>query len=208
MKAYIKKLTVFVMIAAVTMFIAVAIASADDHHWKNTIHGKYAFTGSGNCVGSTTGFDENYNPKGDNVFAVMQIWEGDYIFDGHRTGSIKATFRGVDLSTYGISVANVSWKFKYEMTDHNRFQTYLPDEPGYYDTVEDPAGIHPPNYFNIVGRCDGAVEGDGTLIKITCGPPQKHIFCFPNPQTGFCDNTPVELFCSESHVGIRVFDSP
>jgi hypothetical protein len=214
MKENFRKLVISVFVISMVMFMAMATASADPRK-SQLLRGKYSFTGSGNCVASATGFDDKFQPNGgaSPVGALMQIWEGEYTFDGKGSGSIKATFRGVDLLplTYKISIADVSWKFKYEMTDHNRFITYLPDEPGYYDTVEDPAKISPSNYFNIVGKCDGAVERDGASIKITCAPPQKHIMCIPDG-FGYCVNLedlggpPVELLCSESHVGLRVHE--
>ncbi len=206
MKAIIKKMSVFVMITAILMFATVAMAW-DDHHWYTPIYGKYAFTGSGNCVGSTAGFDQDLKPnEGATVIAIIQIWDGDYTFDGHNSGSFTGTFRAVDLNGYSISIANASWEFKYKMTDYNRFQTYLPQKPGFYDTVVAVTPEGPTNYFNIEGPCDGAVERDGASIKITCAPPQKHIFCIPNSSTGLCDNTPFELLCSESHVGLRVVE--
>ncbi len=212
MRGNIKIRVSLVIIALATMFMVVATASAGPED-SPLLRGKYSFTGSGNCVASTTGFDDSFNPNpGASVFGLMQIWEGEYTFDGKGSGSIKATVRGLGLppANYNISISGVSFPFKYEMTDHNRFQTYLPDEPGYYDTAEDLSGILPTNHFNIVGKCDGAAERDGASIKLTCGPPQKHIFCFPNPDTGLCDNlvdfglTPLEVFCSFSHVGLRV----
>jgi hypothetical protein len=205
MKRSLKKWAVLVMIAAIAIFMAVTTASADPRN-SHLLRGTYAFTGSGNCVVSTTGFDANYNPKppeqGRSVFATMQTWEGNYTFDGHGSGSIEGSFRSVDLPTFIVTVADVSWEFNYEMTDHNRFQTSL--KPGTYDKVLDTLGIRPPNYFDFDGISDGAVERDGAAIKITYGPPMKLILCIPNPETKVCDHTPVEAFCSGSHVGLQV----
>ena len=157
MKGNSKKLALFVIAAVVVMFMAVATASADPRN-SQLLRGTYAFTGSGNCVLSVGGV---------NRFTLIQIWEGEYTFDGHGSGSFKGIMRGVDLSpgapnNNAISKANISWEFDYEMTDHNRFQTYL--KPGTYDKVEDPSGIRPTQYFDIVGKFDGAVEASISVI--------------------------------------------
>ncbi len=195
MKGNIKKLTVLVIVIATAMFTLVATASAGSNN-SPLLRGTYAFTGSGNCVVSLTGVG--------NLFTIIQIWEGVYIFDGHGSGSFSGTFRAVDLSSNAISKANASWEFEYEMTDHNRFETYL--KPGTFDKVEDPTGARPSDYFNIVGRFYGAVERDGASIVITSGPPQTHILCAadPNPALGVCVPSGVEALCSESIIGLRV----
>lgn len=197
MKPNANKLAVFVMTAALAMFIAVATASAGPGG-SPLLRGTYHFTGSGNCVISMTGVG--------NLFTIIQIWEGDYTFDGHDSGSFKGTARGVDLPTNAISTANASWEFNYEMTDHNLFETYL--KPGTYDKVEDPSGVRPTDYFDIVGRFKGAVEQDGASIVITSGPPMTHILCAPSStppsEDNLCVPSGIEALCSESVVGLRV----
>lgn len=178
------------------MFTLVPTASTGSSN-SPLLKGTYAFTGSGNCVVSAGGV---------NLFTIIQIWEGDYTFDGKGSGSFKGTFRAVDLSSNAISKADAFWEFEYEMTDHNRFETYL--KPGTFDKVEDPTGNRPPDYFDIVGRFYGAVERDGASIVITSGPPQTHILCAPdpNPALGVCVPSGVEALCSESIVGLTVND--
>ncbi len=213
MKGNGKKLAVFVIVAAITMFIAIPMASADpkdDHALK----GQYAFSGPGNCVISTTGFGVNYVPNGGaSVFAASQIWEGVYTFNRDGSGSIKASQRSVDLPTFGIGTANLSWDFKYKMTDKDRFITYLPD--GSYDKVEWTAGSNCDSngkncatfYFDIEGPCEGVVSRDGDTITMTCGPPTKLILCAPGPlPPPPCTLIAFEAYCSFSHVGIRVSD--
>jgi hypothetical protein len=108
MKGNIKKLAVFVMIAAMALFMGVATASADGRN-SHLLRGTYAFTGSGNCVVHIT-------ETGVNLFTLIQIWEGEYKFDGRGSGSFKGTLRAVDLN-YGfpnnnaISKAIATWEF-------------------------------------------------------------------------------------------------
>ena len=62
MKGNVKKLAVFVTVAALSLFVVVATASAgpkDDHALK----GQYAFSGPGHCVVSPAGFGDNYIPR-------------------------------------------------------------------------------------------------------------------------------------------------
>ena len=63
MKDNIKKLAVFVMIIALAIFMAVATASADRQKYRKTLHGEYAFTGSGACTLAPTGFNAILSPK-------------------------------------------------------------------------------------------------------------------------------------------------
>jgi hypothetical protein len=64
MKGIIKKLAVFVMIAAIAMFIGVGMASADDHHWKYGIQGTYAVAGGGTGLLAFNGFNGAQIPVG------------------------------------------------------------------------------------------------------------------------------------------------
>jgi hypothetical protein len=204
MKRSMKKSAVLAMIAAITIVIAVTTASADPRN-SPLLRGTYAFTGSGNCVLHMNG--EN---GGQNLFTIIQIWEGEYTFDGHGSGSFKGTFRAVDLApgapnNNAPSKAVASWEFYYEMTDHNRFETWL--KPGTYDKVEDPTGIHPTNYFDIKGdRFHGALERDGASIVITSGPPMIHYLCGSDPTVSpyVCTPSGIEGICSESVVGLKV----
>ena len=210
MKGNGKKLAVFVIVAALAVFMAVATASADpkdDHALK----GQYAFSGPGHCVVSPAGFGENYIPNvPEIVFASSQIWEGVYTFNRDGSGSIRASHSTFDHPSLAIGMANVSWDFTYKMIDKNRFQTSLPK--GNYDKVEFTAGLNcdPKGencatlYFDVVGPCDGVVSRDGDAIIITCGPPTKLILCAPDMP--LCTPTPFEAYCTFSHQGTLVRD--
>jgi len=209
MKGNGKKLAVFVTVAALALFVAVATASADpkdDHALK----GQYAFSGPGHCVVSPAGFGDNYTPNvPDIVFASSQIWEGVYTFNRDGSGSIRASHRTFDHPSLAIGMANVSWDFTYKMIDKDRFQTFLPE--GNYDKVEFTAGTNcdpvtkqcATLFFDVVGPCDGVVARDGDTIIITCGPPTKLILCEPGT---LCTHTPFEAYCTFSHQGTLVRD--
>ena len=205
-----KKLAVFVTVATLSLFLAVATASAepkDDHALK----GQYAFSGPGHCVVSPAGFGENYIPNvPEIVFASSQIWEGVYTFNRDGSGSIRASHSTFDHPSLAIGMANVSWDFTYKMVGKDRFQTSLPE--GNYDKVEFTAGsncdpvtkICATLYFDVVGPCDGVVSRDGDAIIITCGPPTKLILCAPDMP--LCTPTPFEAYCTFSHQGTLVRD--
>ena len=145
-----KKLAVVVMMIAIATFMAAAMASADDRAGKKAIEGEYAFTGPGNCLVSTTGFDSNYAPNpGGQVFAVTQIWEGVYTFKRDGSGTITASHRSLDLPAGPIELANISWDFSYTMTDNERFTSNATS----LDKVEWTAGPQAKtiSYFEIDG---------------------------------------------------------
>lgn len=78
MKGNIKKLAVFVMIAAIVMFTAVAMVSADDKDFK-AIHGEYGFSSGGNCVSTP-----------------IANWTGDF------TVSDPTKVSGISYNSHGI----------------------------------------------------------------------------------------------------------
>ena len=93
MEKNIKKLVVFVIIAVGVMFIPVAMASADDHHdhhWKNTIQGEYAFTGTTSCLVSNLEFNPNLTPKqGSIVYYNSHSARGFMNFNRDGTGTFE-----------------------------------------------------------------------------------------------------------------------
>jgi len=213
MKGNGKKLTVFVIVAAITMFIAIPMASADPRE-DHALKGQYAFSGPGQCVISTAGFGDNYVPNdGAIVFAASQIWEGVYTFKRDGSGTIRAFHRSFDLPGLTLGTANISWDFTYKMTDKDRFQTFLVSDT--YDKVEWTSGPNcvedengvvkcATSYFDVVGPCDGVMSRDGDSIIMTCGQPTKLVSC--DPEQPLCSHTSFEAYCSFSHQGFRVRD--
>ena len=213
MKGNVKKLAVFVIVAAITMFIAIPIASADPKQ-NHALKGEYAFSGPGQCVISPTGFKGNYVPNDPTqVFAASQIWEGVYTFNRDGSGTIRAFHRSFDLPGLTLATANISWDFTYKMTDKDRFQTELVE--GTYDIVEWTSGPNcaddengelkcATSYFLVDGTIDGVVSRDGDSIIMTCGQPTKLILCAP--WEPLCVPISFEAYCSFSHQGIRVRD--
>ena len=78
MKGNIKKLAVFLIIAAVAMSMPVAMASADDHHYhhcQNAIWGKYASESAASCLLAPFGFNKpDGTPDGTPVNGIGIIY--------------------------------------------------------------------------------------------------------------------------------------
>ena len=94
MKGSMKKLAVFVVIGAIATFIAAAIASAGDKHWK-TLHGEYASTGTSTCLTSDLGFTTILTPlPNSKVFLNSHSELGVMTFNRDGTGTLqtKAVF--------------------------------------------------------------------------------------------------------------------
>jgi hypothetical protein len=106
MKGSMKKLMVFVMIAAITIFIAAATASAGDHHGK-TIHGVYGWAGTGNCIPTTS--EGIPLPDAGRFFSTSQ---GTITFKHDGTGVVQFTGTG------GDNTGAVDYKAQYDHEYH------------------------------------------------------------------------------------------
>jgi hypothetical protein len=182
MKGNAEKLTVFLIIAAMTIFITGAIASADDHHWKRTIQGQYAVTGFSSCDPTSPG-----------------IMEAIYTFRHDGTGS--ATGDGRRISASGGSFDSFQLDFHYTVTKEGRIEFQYPFPPGglrvgHYDENE---------VFYVDMTMDGAmshgyISPDDKTITIQCGPP-KYLTVI-DPGTG--DSVSPPVWCITSVAGMRI----
>jgi hypothetical protein len=96
MKGNIKKLAIFVMMAAIAIFMAAATASAGDQDWKtigdghgNAIVGEYAYTGVNSCITSPAGFTDQFKALGPVIFGVGTL-QGIFTFKPHGKGTVTA----------------------------------------------------------------------------------------------------------------------
>lgn len=117
MKSSMKKLTVFVIVASISMVIAAAMASAGNK--VGEIYGEYAFTGTGGCLLSPSGFNPNLTPKQPpfwtNSFSLSGVWT----FNRDGTGNGHATQVGVTgtASPPGASLYEYTFPFTYSIAD-------------------------------------------------------------------------------------------
>ena len=211
MKRNIKKLTVFTIIAAIALFMAVATASAGPTLF-HPIRGHYVVTGSGINIVSTTGFDQNYKPNPcpdppdgcvSMVFQDIQNLKGDYIFNKDGTGTFTELNRGIDTPPLEYNIKVGSFEFIYTKTSEHRFTYQL--KPGTYLKVEFIAGGQTGQtaYFDVDGFCEGVLSQDFQNLNVSCGPPNL-LLTAVDISTTPATKLPVQTLWSESIVGIRV----
>jgi hypothetical protein len=138
MKGNIKKLAIFVMMAAIAIFIAAATASAGDHDGKtigddhrNAIVGEYMYAGMNNCISSPVppGFDELFRALGPVTYASGTL-QGIFTFKPHGKGTVKGRQVSVSLPQSinqppaaaqhpfaSATSSDLSYDFTYEVTD-------------------------------------------------------------------------------------------
>jgi hypothetical protein len=195
MKRNINKLAVLMIVVALALFMAVPTAKA---WWPfhNTLWGKYAFTGVGNCL---------IQPPGADPFLSPLIANGVYTFDGHGSGTLQYVARFVDYPPGVIAVGKEAWEFKYKRTDQAQcFTEYF--EAGTYPRLDWIAGPNSgsTNYFDVNGSCDIVVSLTGDTVNITCGHQDILTLTLCNPGEPPCSPIPFTASCSWSHVGTRV----
>jgi hypothetical protein len=177
MKENSKKLTVFVIVAALAVFMVVATASARGlHPIHNAIKGKYAATGSSQCTTAFNGF-EGLTPIDEYWSVGTSTSIAIYTFNLDGSGSMEGINRimalpgGMTPTPDGLGVPNdkpmgvvmdpYSYDFTYTVTDEGLI------------TFTVVAGTFKlPNGFcaDAIAK-HGVISGDGKTIVIECGPP-------------------------------------
>ncbi len=211
MKGNSKKLAVFVMIAAITMFSAAAIA------WDRThlIQGDYALTGFNNCLFAFNGFSESggtfYIPSGDPMWQNGSgALEAIMTFDGHGNGSYKGWIHSNwvgALTPPGpeqASLAQVNIKFKYKVGEGGQI-TFKTEDCDYVlcGPVVNGTCQGSNTYFRIPPYY-GVISPDGMNINITLGPPILHtgLGGCPNPKEAVA--LPFQVSCINMFTGFKV----
>jgi hypothetical protein len=175
MKANGKNLALFVIVAALAVFMVVATASAGGvHPIHNAIKGKYAATGSSQCTTALHGFD-GLTPKDDYWSVGTSTSITIYTFNRDGSGSMEGINRimtlpgGITLTPDGDVpndkpmgvVMDYSYQFTYTVTDEGLITFTV--VPGTFQlgggACADRIAKH------------GVISGDGKTIVIECGPP-------------------------------------
>ena len=147
MKRNAEKLTVFLIIAALSIFMAVATASAD----PTFIKGHYALSGFTSCSIAGSPADPG-------------ILEADYTFNKNGTGSATGWVRMIPTPNYSY----VTLDFTYTVTEGRiefaypwgGFKVYAPDKATLIMQWD-------------AAMSRGAISPDGETMTISCGPPNK-----------------------------------
>jgi hypothetical protein len=201
MKGNAKKAAVFVSVVAIVMFIAAPMASASDFWWKFLIHGEYAFTGSGACTLSPTGFD-NFTPV-DPTKASMgpNFWAGVYTFNYDGTGKMDShQVYQEGPPTYAAGAANLSWEFTYEMDGPVITFTFKPGSYSLEYTLGPNTGLKvvpPPGGKTLAYFTEpwtGRISPDGKTLFVFYGVPMTLVI----PDLGG-----IELICQGVHQGFK-----
>ena len=177
MKGNIKKLSVFVFITAIAMFIT-TMASAD----QKTIHGEYAFTAPGSCLIAILGFNASLQPIGGPTgpwFTGPVTYDGVLTFNKDGTGSATATVRVHTLYSQGLGAppdagaGNASWNFTYTVTDSGEFTITYVKGSFELDFTAGPNAPPSPNskaYF-IIPPWSGVLSPNGKIFSASFGAP-------------------------------------
>jgi len=161
MKTSMMKLGVFVMMAAIGMFTLVAMASADDHKWKNGIEGDYAVTGTNSCVIALAGFGVGGDPVS-GWQTVQGYILGIFTFHHDGSGQFRSRFAGslqFDPMTPmppALFEAPFNYNFTYKVTGDGVISFH----------VIPCAGI--PGMWNNDGPHDGVISPDGQSLIVYC----------------------------------------
>ncbi len=186
-----KKLAVFVMIAAMAMFIPGPMATADDHEGKPTHHGiegVYAVTGFSSCTTS---------------LLYPGIFEADYTFRHDGTGSAEGFNRGINPTGGGFSTFTAD--FTYEVTHEGRI-TF--DYHGVGNKVVKTNPVTNEVLWEVTwdrGPGRGVISPDHKTITITCGPPVV-LKVIESTNPGLPENTTAS--CVTTAVGMRLRCTP
>ncbi len=118
MKGSMKKLAVFVIVAAIAMFMAVGTASAVFHH---SIQGDYAVTGTGTCLIAPFGFNPDFTPvNGAGIVSITGARQGIFTFKKDGTGSVTGDTSNINLSYVGpngpVPPSTSTSSFSYDLT--------------------------------------------------------------------------------------------
>ncbi len=182
MKDNIKKLAVFVMIIALAIFMAVATASADGQEYGKTLHGEYAFIGSGACTLAPGGFNENFTPVDPGTASMgPNLWEGVYTFNHNGKGKMETRQCYNDgpnaMFPYSSGCALLSWEFEYEIDGGAITFTFIPGTY-YLEYKEGPnvgviPPINPPSLTVFNQPLTGRISPDGKNLVVFYGGPFK-----------------------------------
>ena len=112
-----KKLSLIVIVAALSIFMSAAMASANGPNWKG-FHGVYAMTATGSCLNSFTEFNPGEVAPAD-AFSAIIVEEGVWTFAGKGTGTFNGNRFGMTLPPFvgrSATPTYIEFDFRYEIT--------------------------------------------------------------------------------------------
>lgn len=186
-----KKLSLFIMIAAITMCSTVAMAWDSGNKQMRTIKGDYYIVGGGPCLVAPGGFNGILQPNSGipGPWALSDsTWEGVYSFQHDGTGTFKAIYRVVEKPSYNwppappgepqptggdipdVGAADITWKFHYTLSQTGRI-TFMYDKGTYEGEWVYGPQKDTPIFLNVSGPYYGVLSPDHLNILVTWGVP-------------------------------------
>lgn len=203
MERNMKKLAVFVIVAAITMFIAAAMASADPSFPK-AIRGQYASTSAATCMIAPFGFNPDLTPIYGVGLISMQYRQGIVTFEKDGTGSVTLNASGIGLSFIGPSgpvppsASSQTIEYDFTYTVDNDGMITIKQVPGTYFVTQ------------ISGPSKGKIyQVEGSSFKGIITPDGKNITTYTNASDLFTlivpDFPPINLNHSCSSSGVLIW---
>ena len=212
MKGNIKKLAVFVMIAAITMFIVVGIASADDDTGKKSIHGEYAVTAGMSCIytPAALGFNNKLQTDPTAVGSNKITLQGIATFNHNGTGKFDST--GVEIDPPPVlpipgalpcaNAFHFSFTFTYNVADDDTIT--INADTNSFTVTYDTGPITGVTFTADKYSLSGMVSADHKTL--TLGPPttliQTSTFRLPPPASTII--LVLKMICNGSYVFTRL----
>lgn len=198
-----KKLTVLVMIPALTILLAVAMTSAGGDYWHHKwgIRGDYAMTATGNCL-------HWWSDAPSIIFGASNMVQGFFRFERDGTGTVWGNNSPITPppATPVCGNGEFSWDFTYKVTHEGAITVWM--TPGSFkgkNLVNNVAFTSDNCGTDGDDRCTlfGMISSDHkTMSLATFGSPDgSHAqgFKFPNGKTFYAN-------CSYARILFRVSD--
>ncbi len=226
MRRNMKKLAVFVVATALTMFISVAMVAAFDHGWKG-INGEYGFAGGGICI-ATPG--ANYTPTpSPNPFDPINLLDptkvsassfhsqGNLTFKKDGTGTIDLyavqttlytpvipkTTPPTILPSWGASYAHLTYPFTYTLGADGKMNWAAVANTVKQEVLNPVTGVPTGmvvyrDHYSLTGW----VSADHKTITLATPAPELHtIMSGPDPTMATVIS---KIVCHESHTLTRL----
>lgn len=204
MKTSMKRLAVFVMVAAIAIFIAAVTVSAGDTH-HNTIHGEYAWAG---CAMGCISTPDNFYPNGTPInpatlSSSMGVTQGIWTFKHDGTGTVTGTLLNIILPTApnaGAALVEFSFPYTYTITDDDAITITAKPNSWVGTFVTGPLSGIPAHLHLANWGYTGYVSPDRKTITIARVDPT--VVTQTIPEIKFT----TYLICYASHTALRLSD--
>ena len=182
--------------------MSVATASADGQKYRKTLHGEYAFIGSGACTLAPGGFNPDFTPVNPTIASMgPNLWEGVYTFNHNGKGKMETRQCYNDTPSYSSGCADLSWEFEYEIDGGAITFTFIDKTYSLVYTVGPNANVFPPintpSLTKFSQPWTGRISPDGKNLFVFYGGP------FKIKVLDFDFLPDLEIICNTVHQGFK-----